>query len=225
MVLQSLSLILFGAAGALALHVPGCAPGEDASVVSESVFQVPDPNAGFALTNLMLAYFTCASRQALFRNASKHQTLIDLCGIMDSSSVFSSTFNCIQGPGPNPKVRDCLDVAAAVTDSESAFLSARCLLRQHLFLPGFIRPMEVVIPALEGLAVSMANNSCAFVFLNDDANDDYSTCFHTIPDMAQDIGEECIGEQDGFVGFVRSPIQPGVQNWEVHIVASKSLDN
>ncbi|KAF8212754.1 hypothetical protein K438DRAFT_1170052 [Mycena galopus ATCC 62051] len=84
--------------------------------------------------------------------------------------------------------------------------------------------MEVVIPALSGLIVSLLNNTCAMVFLNDDVNDTYQTCLHTIPDMAQDISEECIGEQDGFIGSVRSPIQPGVQNWEVQMASASSLD-
>lgn len=40
--------------------------------------------------------------------------------------------------------------------------------------------MTVTIPALSGLVVSLLNNTCAFVFLNDDANDTYDTCLHTI---------------------------------------------
>lgn len=99
---------------AASLHVPGCLPDEDATIVSESTFQVPDPTTHEeTFTNLTLTYFTCPSRQAQAQDeqpeehdlqnsilrgsrsrgpgALKHQsqTPIDLCGIMDSSEVFA----------------------------------------------------------------------------------------------------------------------------------------
>ncbi|KAF7346815.1 hypothetical protein MSAN_01820600 [Mycena sanguinolenta] len=135
----------------------------------------------------------------------KRQTPIELCGIMDSSAVFESTFNCTQGPTNLPKFSDCLDIDDAITDS-------------------LIRPMEVVLPPRSGLVVSLINNTCAFVFLNDDAEDTYQTCLHAIPDMAADMSESvCPNIEDGFIGSVRSLVQPGVQNWEVHIASSSSL--
>ncbi|KAJ7619025.1 hypothetical protein B0H17DRAFT_1152239 [Mycena rosella] len=86
---------------AASLHVPGCLPDEDATIVSESIFQVPDPTTGETFTNLTLTYFTCPSRQAQGQSEEpeesralkrQSQAPIDLCGIMDSSAVFSSTF-------------------------------------------------------------------------------------------------------------------------------------
>ncbi|KAJ6564183.1 hypothetical protein B0H19DRAFT_1258663 [Mycena capillaripes] len=182
---------------AASIHAPGCLPDEDATIVSESIFQVPDPNTGETFTNLTLTYFTCPSRQTQAQ-PSQSATPIELCGIMDSSAVFST-------PGNLPTLRDCSNIDTAIIDS-------------------FIRPMTVTIPALTGLVVSLFNNTCAFVFLNDDPNDTYDTCLHTIPDMGFDIMEECPPAHDGFIGSVRSPIQPGLQNWEVRIVSSSFLD-
>ncbi|KAJ7107781.1 hypothetical protein C8R44DRAFT_885183 [Mycena epipterygia] len=217
------AFILFTVAASL--HPPGCLPDEDATIVSESIFQVPNPNTGETFTNLTLTYFTCPSRQAQahdgqpkeggLQTGEEHlralkrqsQTPIDICGILDSSEVFTSTFNCDQASGDLPTLRDCANIDTAVVDS-------------------LIRPMSVTIPALSGLIVSLVNNTCAMVFLNDDANDNYATCLHTIPDMDFDIMEECPPPfRDGFIGSVRSPIQPGVQNWEVHIASSNSLYN
>ncbi|KAJ7192399.1 hypothetical protein GGX14DRAFT_406350 [Mycena pura] len=188
--------VLFTAA--TSLHAPGCLPDEDATIVSQAMFPAPDPNTGLeTLTNLTLTFYTCPSRQAQTQ-PGQSETPIDICGIMDSSAVFSSTITCLQAPGNLPTVRDCNNIDTAVIDS-------------------FSRPMIVTIPPLSGLAVSLPNNTCAFVFLNDDANDTYDTCLHTIPDMGQDIMEECPPAQDGFIGTIRSPIQPGVQNWEVRM--------
>ncbi|KAJ7763419.1 hypothetical protein B0H16DRAFT_1718649 [Mycena metata] len=193
-------------------NFPGCLPDEDATIVSESLFPVADttgpPVIGEVLTNLTLTYYTCPSLQAAQnrrREGTRQSAPIDINGIMDSSAVFASTFHCDQAAASIPTLRDCGNIETIVIDN-------------------LIRPMVVVIPALSGLAVSLPNNTCAMVFLNDDANDDYETSLHTIPDMDFDIMEVCPGPfKDGFIGSVRSPVQPGVQNWEVRITASSFL--
>ncbi|KAK7470136.1 hypothetical protein VKT23_001576 [Stygiomarasmius scandens] len=200
--LVALTILVTAAAS---LHVPGCLPNEDATIVSESTFQVPDLNSG--PFELILTYFTCPSRERALQNGTlkrRDQNLIEICGIMDSSQVFAGTFNCDQAPVDQPTIEDCSAIDDVITDS-------------------LIRPMVVTIPALSGLVVSLLNNSCAFVFLNDDTNDTYDTCLHTIPDVGFDITEECPQVRDGFIGSVRSPVQPGVQNWELHIISSSSL--
>ncbi|KAJ7040601.1 hypothetical protein C8F04DRAFT_1253920 [Mycena alexandri] len=58
-----------------------------------------------------------------------------------------------------------------------------------------IRVMIVVIPALSGLAVSLPNNTCAMLFLNDNINDDYEASLHTI------VYLKCPGPfKDGSIG-------------------------
>ncbi|KAF7335635.1 hypothetical protein MVEN_02218400 [Mycena venus] len=185
-----IGFILFAVATALQ-NVPGCLPDEQATVVTQSIFSVPDPTAppGPGLfTNLTLTYFTCPSRQA---PAQSNQPPIQICGAMDGSEVFfTATFSCDQAPGNEPKLGDCANINTAVVDS-------------------IIRPMTITIPARSGIIMSLFNNTCTYVLLNDDANDTYQTCLNSIPDVGFDITEECPQQQDGFIGSVRSAIQPG----------------
>jgi hypothetical protein len=81
--------------------------------------------------------------------------------------------------------------------------------------------------------MTLPNNTCAFVFPNDNANDTYDICFQNMvstlckplifflsehatlqPNLGFNIMEECPKPQhDGLVGSVRgSPDRPGVQN-------------
>lgn len=95
------AFLLFDVAASLT-NDPGCLPDEDAIVVSESMFLVPDPNNFELLTNLTLTHFTCPSRQAQDQAPNEtalkrqSQTPVDLCGIMDSSEVSPVSFG---GPG------------------------------------------------------------------------------------------------------------------------------
>ncbi|KAF7329444.1 hypothetical protein MKEN_00206500 [Mycena kentingensis (nom. inval.)] len=179
-------------------NAPGCAPSEIPTIASQQVFPLFNTSTG-NLVDLTLTWYACASRGV----PAAPTPPIELCGIMDSSAVFSGTFDCTQGTTGLPKFGDCLVL-------------------QDIIIDNLIRPMEIAIPPLQALVVTLAdNNTCATVFLNDDANDTYQTCIHTIPDMAFVISEMCPGPlQDGFVGSVRSPVQPGVQNWEVQWVHS-----
>ncbi|KAJ7765949.1 hypothetical protein DFH07DRAFT_359440 [Mycena maculata] len=222
------AFILFAVVASL--NVPGCLPDGDATIVSEAIYQVPDPNTGLeTFTNLTLVYFSCVSSQPE-ESKRQSQTPIDLCGIMESSEVFDSefprrprdllrvhdpsihpyppgTFICTQGPTDLPTLGDCANIDTAVVDS-------------------LIRPMTVIIPPLSGLALHLVNSTCALVFLNDDANNTYETCLTSIPDVYMDMVEsECLQTQNGFIGSVRSPIEPGVQDWELHAVDSSSLYN
>ncbi|KAJ7454211.1 hypothetical protein FB451DRAFT_1184962 [Mycena latifolia] len=170
-------------------HLPGCLPDEDATIISESIFQVPDPTTtGVPFTNLTLTYFTCPSRQAQVQHAQldERQAPIDLCGFMDDGGIFSTcTFSCDQALGDEPTLGDCENIMTAVVDS-------------------VIRPMTVTIPALSGVAVSLLNNTCAVVFFNDDDNETYDTCLTAISDMSFFITEECPQPRDGFIGSVLS---------------------
>ncbi|KAJ7603868.1 hypothetical protein DFH06DRAFT_1255882 [Mycena polygramma] len=195
------ALVAFSVFAAALGQVLGCLPGENPTIVSQSIFPVFEPTGD--LTNLTLTYFTCPSRHSQVERGQRvrpdwdysepRAAPIDVCGIMDSSAVFASTFSCNQAAGDQPTLADCAEITNTITDN-------------------LIRPMMVTIPALSGLAMSLLSN----VFLNDDMDDTYETCLHTISDMNFDIMEECPGPvRDGFIGSVRSLIQPGVQNWEV----------
>ncbi|KAF7350098.1 hypothetical protein MVEN_01311900 [Mycena venus] len=184
------------------VQFPGCLPDEDATIVENPSFPVFSPTG--QITNLTLTYFTCPSRQA---QAEPEGAPINICGIMDSSEVFAGTFNCDQAPGDLPKLADCGDIDTVVFDN-------------------LIRPMELSVPAQSGLAVSLPNNTCAIVFLNDDGHDNYQTCLDDVVQILDDLRNAggCPGPlRDGFIGSVRSPIQPGVQNWEVRITSSSFL--
>ncbi|KAJ7758047.1 hypothetical protein B0H16DRAFT_659271, partial [Mycena metata] len=159
------------------INAPGCFPDEVATVVSESIYPVvlQAPPVTGEVANLTLTFYTCPSRQADGggdRRKRQSTQPVDICGIMDSSAVFESTFTCAQSSDNLPTLRDCGDFVDVVTDN-------------------LIRPLMVTIPARSGLAVSLFNNTCAFAFLNDDFTDDYETCLHTISDMDFDIEEEC----------------------------------
>ncbi|KAJ7059414.1 hypothetical protein C8F01DRAFT_1231908 [Mycena amicta] len=194
----------------MSLNVPGCLPDEDATITSQSIYSVPDPTINIGgFTNLTMTFFTCPSRQTRGRALQERQTPIDICGPINNGEVFDGlfTFTCDQTSASVPKLADCNDIDTAIVDS-------------------FLRPMPVTVPALSGVVMTLRNNTCAFVFLNDDANDIYDICFQNMPDLGFNIMEECPTPQhDGFVGSVRSPVQPGVQNWELHIVSSSSLGN
>ncbi|KAJ6614042.1 hypothetical protein B0H10DRAFT_1950962 [Mycena sp. CBHHK59/15] len=154
------------------------------------------------VTNLTMTYFTCPGRQTRApegRALQERQTPINICGPINNGEVFDGlfTFTCNQTSGNLPKLGDCNIIDGAIVDS-------------------FLRPMPVTIPALSGVVMTLLNNTCAFVFPNDDANDIYDICFQNMPDLGFNIMEECPTPQhDGFVGSVRSPVQPGVQNWEL----------
>jgi hypothetical protein len=40
--------------------------------------------------------------------------------------------------------------------------------------------MTVTLPPRAGLVISLFNNTCAFVFLNDDFGDTYDTCVESV---------------------------------------------
>jgi hypothetical protein len=104
------ALLLF--TGAASLHVPGCLPDEDATIVSEAMFEAPDIVAiPFRFKNLTITRFTCPSREALaqqkpserqdlqsgIRTGGTHHNLerhsptpIQLCGMMGGSELFKS---------------------------------------------------------------------------------------------------------------------------------------
>ncbi|KAJ7121822.1 hypothetical protein C8R43DRAFT_1150635 [Mycena crocata] len=203
-----LPFLLLLATATAALHAPGCLPDEPATITSQSVFQVPDPTtSGEPFTELTLTGFTCASRQPGARARFGVTRVvrddagapIDLCGVVENGEIFhaGSTFNCDQSEVGFPPVRDCDNIQTAVVEST-------------------IRPMRFTIPARAGLIVSLRNNTCAFVFLNDDGEDTYSTCLVAIPDTAFAIQEECPHPaRDGFIGSVHSPVREGGPNWEL----------
>ncbi|KAJ7896505.1 hypothetical protein B0H13DRAFT_2338351 [Mycena leptocephala] len=127
------------------------------------------------------------------------QTPIELCGEMESG-IFNdgAIFNCDQGPDDVPKIGDCDLLDTEVIDS-------------------FSRGMTVSIPPRSGLVVSLFNNTCAFVFLNNDPTDTYETCFESIPDIGPEVLFEECPHRDGFIGSVVSahtPSQPNMHNWE-----------
>ncbi|KAJ6534941.1 hypothetical protein B0H19DRAFT_1080348 [Mycena capillaripes] len=146
-------------------------------------------------------YFTCPSRQA--QGEPEGAPIGVLCG--NGGEAFAGTFNCDQAPGDLPKPADCGAIDTVVFDN-------------------LIRPMSLIVPPQSGIAVSLLNNTCAIVFLNDDGHDTYQTCLDEVVQILDDLSEfgRCPGPlRNGFVGSVRSPIQPGVQNWEVRIASSK----
>ncbi|KAJ7281146.1 hypothetical protein C8J57DRAFT_1300949 [Mycena rebaudengoi] len=221
-------LLLIGAAS---LHVPGCLPDEDATIVSEAMFEVPDIVVmPFRFKNLTITHFTCPSRQSLaqrkpserrdlqsgIRTGGTHHNLerqtptpIQLCGIMGGSELFKSKFNCDQSSGNEPTLSDCGIFATEVIDS-------------------FVRPMMVNLPPRAGLVISLFNNTCAFVFLNDDVKDTYATCVESITDIFDNMANKCHSRRDGFIGSVQSrhsPGHPSMFNWAVNIVSASSLDN
>jgi hypothetical protein len=55
---------------AASLNVPTCPPGEEANVVSESMFPVVSPFGSNPTINLTLTYFTCPSLQAQARRGA-----------------------------------------------------------------------------------------------------------------------------------------------------------
>ncbi|KAF7351741.1 hypothetical protein MSAN_01607300 [Mycena sanguinolenta] len=190
-------------------NVPGCLPGEKATIVSQSVFgDIPilSPGVG-GVTNATITFFTCPSRDSPV--VAPPSTPIDVCGLIDNSEPLfgEGTFNCTQGPTNEPTLAECGIIDDMLQDS-------------------FARTAEVVIPPRSGAVMSIFNNSCVFVFLNDDTNDTYSVCVGTISEMNTFTAEEeCFSvAQDGFRGSYRSPVQPGVQNWEWHIAYAPDLD-
>ncbi|KAJ7264648.1 hypothetical protein C8J57DRAFT_1331632, partial [Mycena rebaudengoi] len=161
--------------GAASLHVP--------VIVSEAMFEVPDIVAmPFRFKNLTITHFTCPSRQAPaqqkpserqdlqsgIRTGGTHHNLerrsptpIQLCGIMGGSELFKSKFNCEQSSGNEPTLNDHGIFATEVIDS-------------------FVRPMTVTLPPRAGLVISFFNNTCGFVFLNNDVSNTYATCVESI---------------------------------------------
>ncbi|KAJ7509100.1 hypothetical protein B0H11DRAFT_2270613 [Mycena galericulata] len=194
--------------GVVSLNVPEC---EDATILSEAVYSVPNPTTNTEFTNLTMTYFTCPSLQTRAlegRALQERQTMINICGPIGNGVVFDGQFNftCNQTSGNLPKLGDCENIDTAIVDS-------------------FLRPELVTVPALSGVVMTLQNNTCAFVFMNDDANDTYDICFQNMPDLGFNIMEECPQPQhDGFIGSV-SPDQPGAQNWELSIVSTSSLGN
>ncbi|KAJ7231522.1 hypothetical protein C8J57DRAFT_180034 [Mycena rebaudengoi] len=214
---------------AAALRVPGCLPDEDATIVSEDMFPVPDIVASpFRFKNLTITHFTCPSRQALVQQeppelrdlqsdihmggthhnlGRQNHIVLGSCGLM--SNEFESKFNCDQSPGDEPTLSDCSIFATEVVDS-------------------FVRPMTVTLPPRAGLVISLFNNTCAFVFLNDDFSDTYDTCVESVTDVFDIMGNECHQRRDGFIGSIQSVRPPGdpfIPNWAVNIVSASSLDS
>ncbi|KAJ7818626.1 hypothetical protein B0H13DRAFT_1922176 [Mycena leptocephala] len=206
-------------------NVPGCLPDETATIVLQSIFQVPDLIVG-GFANLTVTNFkvTCPSREASaalpkrgildgvgrWAMAAKRQsqTPIELCGEMESG-IFNdgAIFNCDQGPDDVPKIGDCDLLDAEVIDSIS-------------------RGMTVTIPPRSGLVVSLFNNTCAFVFLNNDPTETYEMCFESIPDIGSEVLFEECPRRDGFIGSLvseRTPSQPNMHNWEAQY-ADRFLD-
>ncbi|KAJ7895763.1 hypothetical protein B0H13DRAFT_1885467 [Mycena leptocephala] len=130
---------------AASLNVPTCPPGEQANVVSESMFPVVSPFGNNPTINLTLTYFTCPSLQAQARRGA--------------------------------------------------------LNRQ--------RPLELFIPPLSGVVVTLFNNTCAFVLSNNDATDTYEMELECIN------SESCRGKEQGpaFGLSVPSPANPNGANW------------
>ncbi|KAJ7807781.1 hypothetical protein B0H13DRAFT_2386230 [Mycena leptocephala] len=144
--------------GAASLNVPTCPPGEQANVVSESMFPVPS-----------------GSR---------------------SADEFEATFGC--SPGDQPSFGDCSNIDDTVVDN-------------------LIRPLELFIPPLSGVVVTLFNNTCAFVLSNNDADDTYEMELECIPDALLNIqnSESCRGKKQGpaFGLSVPSPANPNGANW------------
>ncbi|KAJ6484199.1 hypothetical protein C8R45DRAFT_1000407 [Mycena sanguinolenta] len=192
---------------AATLNVPTCPPGEQANVVSESMFPVVSPFGNNPTINLTLTYFTCPSLQAQARRRalkSQGDAPIDVCtGLQDA---FEATFGC--SPGDQPSFGDCENIDDTVVDN-------------------LIRPMELSIPPLSGVVVTLFNNTCAFVFSNNDANDTYEMELECIPDALLNIqnSESCRGKEQGpaFGLSVPSPANPNGANWALDIVPSSSL--
>ncbi|KAJ7792150.1 hypothetical protein B0H14DRAFT_2932711 [Mycena olivaceomarginata] len=192
---------------AASLNVPTCPPGEQANVVSESMFPVVSPFGNNPTINLTLTYFTCPSLQAQARRGalkSQSEAPINVClGLQDGSEA---TFGC--SPGDQPSFGDCSDIDDTVVDN-------------------LIRPLELFIPPLSGVVVTLFNNTCAFVFSNNDANDIYEMELECIPDALLNIhnSESCRGKEQGpaFGLSVPSPANPNGANWALDIVSSSSL--
>ncbi|KAJ7688089.1 hypothetical protein B0H14DRAFT_3053785 [Mycena olivaceomarginata] len=190
---------------AASLNVPTCPPGEQANVVSESMFPV-SPFGNNPTINLTLTYFTCPSFRLRLGGGIKSQSEapIDVClGLQDGSEA---TFGC--SPGDQPSFGDCSDIDDTVVDN-------------------LIRPLELFIPPLSGVVVTLFNNTCAFVFSNNDANDIYEMELECIPDALLNIhnSESCRGKEQGpaFGLSVPSPANPNGANWALDIVSSSSL--
>ncbi|KAJ7264627.1 hypothetical protein C8J57DRAFT_1623422 [Mycena rebaudengoi] len=204
-----LAFILFTVVATL--HVPGCLPDEDATIVSEAMFPVPDlDNPIPRLENLTITHFTCPSRAQTqtesselrgsqsgicmagdTHNNSRRQSPIDLCGPMEGAELF--------GAGHEPTLSDCNLIDWEVWNS-------------------FVRPKVVPLLPREGLVLSIANNTCAFVVLNDDFSDTYNTCVGVITQVFFEVESRCNSPQDGFIGSVqsrRSPGTPAAHNWAV----------
>ncbi|KAJ7187271.1 hypothetical protein C8R46DRAFT_1025159 [Mycena filopes] len=115
-------------AAAFLHNAPGCVPDETATIFSESVFPVvlQAPPVTGQIANLTLTAYTCPSREtsaaARLGTGKRRQNAkpIDVCGIMDSSAVFASAFDCTQSQGTLPTLKDCTDFATLVIDSASA---------------------------------------------------------------------------------------------------------
>ncbi|KAJ7264664.1 hypothetical protein C8J57DRAFT_1512003 [Mycena rebaudengoi] len=189
------------------LHVPGCLPDEDAATVSEAMFPVPDldnPIIG-RLEDLTITHFTCPSRQVQTKrdthNSSRRQSPIDLCGPMEmeGAELFGGKFNYDQSVGHEPKLSDCDLIDWEVWTS-------------------FVRPKMVPLLPREGLVLSIVNNTCAFVVLNNDFSDTYITCVGVITQVFFEVESRYNSPQDGFIGSVqsrRSPGSPAAYNWAV----------
>jgi hypothetical protein len=71
------------------LHVPGCLPDEDATIVSEAMFPVPElDNPIPRLENLTITHFTCPSRQAQTQTESP-----ELRGLQSGIHMAGDTHN------------------------------------------------------------------------------------------------------------------------------------
>ncbi|KAJ7210808.1 hypothetical protein GGX14DRAFT_394433 [Mycena pura] len=181
---------------AVSLNVPTCPPGEQANVISESIFPVVFPFGNGPIINLTLTVFTCPSlqnhRAQARRGALKRQSGIDVCPGQDG---IDASFNC--GVGNQPSFEDCKIFDDTVGDN-------------------FIRPMELFIPPLSGVVLTLFNNTCAFVFSNNDATDTYATELECIPDAIVNFerSESCRGnEGPAFALSVPSPADPNGPNW------------
>ncbi|KAJ6453332.1 hypothetical protein C8R45DRAFT_1223189 [Mycena sanguinolenta] len=117
-----------------------------------------------------------------------------------------------------------IDVCGLIVNDEPLFGHWGVI--DQMLPDSFARTAEVVIPPRPGVVMSIFNNSCVFVFLNDDTNNPYSACVGTISEMNTFMEEEFFPEAlaDGFLGSYRSPVQPGEQNWEWHIAYAPDLD-
>ncbi|KAJ7895737.1 hypothetical protein B0H13DRAFT_1885442 [Mycena leptocephala] len=100
---------------AASLNVPTCPPGEQANVVSESMFPVVSPFGNNPTINLTLTYFTCPSLQAQARRGAlkrQSEAPVDICrGLQDD---FEATFGC--SPGDQPSFGDCSNIDDTVVD-------------------------------------------------------------------------------------------------------------